>query len=109
MAARNQRSLPSLRLWLQSTTLLAVNAGYALLLGVNRSLNQAQRLEDHRQLVEALQSSASALEQAQQADAAFGLVVQLEPAATEQAPLQFQQGGTHVAGKSHSAPDGWRW
>ena len=93
MAARNQRSLPSLRLWLQSTTLLAVIAGYALLLGVNRSLNQAQRLEDHRQLVEALQSSASALEQAQQADAAFGLVVQLEPAATEQAALQFQQGG----------------
>ena len=90
---RNERSLPSLRLWLQSTTLLAVIAGYALLLGVNRSLNQAQRLEDHRQLVEALQSSASALEQAQQADAAFGLVVQLEPAATEQAALQFQQGG----------------
>ena len=93
MAARNQRSLPSLRLWLQSTTLLAVIAGYALLLGVNRSLNQAQRLEDHRQLVEALQSSASALEQAQQADAAFGLVVQLGPAGADQAPLQLQQDG----------------
>ena len=39
MAVRNQRSLPPLRLWLQSTTLLAVIAGYALLLGVNRSLN----------------------------------------------------------------------
>ena len=93
MAVRNQRSLPSLRLWLQSTTLLAVIAGYALLLGVNRSLNQAQRLEDHRQLVEALQSSASALEQAQQADAAFGLVVQLGPAGADQAPLQLQQDG----------------
>ena len=54
MVTPNQRSLPSLRLWLQSTTLLAVIAGYALLLGVNRSLNQAQRLDDHLQLVEAL-------------------------------------------------------
>ena len=93
MAVRNQRSLPPLRLWLQSTTLLAVIAGYALLLGVNRSLNQAQRLDDHRQLVETLRTSGSALEQAQQADAAFGLVAQLVPAGAEQAPLQFQQGG----------------
>ena len=93
MAAGNQRSLPSLRLWLQSTTLLAVIAGYALLLGVNRSLNQAQRLDDHRQLVEALQSSGSALEQAQQADAAFGLVAELEPAGEEQAPLRLQRRG----------------
>ena len=93
MAVHNQRLLPSLRLWLQSTTLLAVIAGYALLLGVNRSLNQAQRLDDHRQLVETLRTSGSALEQAQQADAAFGLVAQLVPAGAEQAPLQFQQGG----------------
>jgi len=93
MASGNQRSLPSLRLWLQSTTLLAVIAGYALLLGVNRSLNQAQRLDDHRQLVEALQSSGSALEQAQQADAAFGLVAELEPAWEEQAPLRLQRRG----------------
>ena len=89
MAVHNQRSLPPLRLWLQSTTLLAVIAGYALLLGVNRSLNQAQRLDDHRQLVETLRTSGSALEQAQQADAAFGLVAQLVPAGAEQAPLQF--------------------
>ena len=93
MAAGNQRSLPSLRLWLQSTTLLAVIAGYALLLGVNRSLNQAQRLDDHRQLVETLRNSGSALEQAQQADAAFGLVAELEPAGEEQAPLRLQRRG----------------
>ena len=93
MAAGNQRSLPSLRLWLQSTTLLAVIAGYALLLGVNRSLNQAQRLDDHRQLVETLRTSGSALEQAQQADAAFGLVAELEPAGEEQAPLRLQRRG----------------
>ena len=90
---RDQRSLPSLRLWLQSTTLLAVIAGYALLLGVNRSLNQAQRLEDHRQLVAALRSSASALDQLQRADAAFGLIALLEPAGAEQAPLSRQLGG----------------
>ncbi|MEC8440945.1 MAG: HAMP domain-containing sensor histidine kinase [Cyanobacteriota bacterium] len=93
MAMRDQRSLPSLRLWLQSTTLLAVIAGYALLLGVNRSLNQAQRLEDHRQLVAALRSSASALDQLQRADAAFGLIALLEPAGAEQAPLSRQLGG----------------
>ena len=44
MVTSNQRSLPSLLLWLQSTTLLAVIADYALLLGVNRFLNQAQHL-----------------------------------------------------------------
>ena len=93
MAVHNQRLLPSLRLWLQSTTLLAVIAGYTLLLGVNRSLNQAQRLEDHRQLVEALRTSASALNQAQQADTAFGLVADLEPAGEEQPPLPLKQGG----------------
>ena len=102
MAKPNQRSLPSLRLWLQSTTLLAVIAGYALLLGVNRSLNQAHRLEDHRQLVEALRSSPSALEQAQQADAAFGLITLLEPYGAEQAPLT-STGRTYLAGKSHPA------
>ena len=90
---RNQRSLPSLRLWLQSTTLLAVIAGYALLLGVNRFLNQAQRLDDHRQLVEALQSSDSALNQARRADAAFGLIAELEAPGDERAPLRLQQEG----------------
>ena len=93
MAVHNQRLLPSLRLWLQSTTLLAVIAGYTLLLGVNRSLNQAQRLQDHRQLVEALRTSGSALAQAQQADPAFGLVADLEPAGEEQVPLPLKQGG----------------
>ena len=78
---------------MQSTTLLAVIAGSALLLGVNRSLNQAQRLDAHRQLVETLRTPGSALDQAQQSDAAFGLVAQLVPAGAEQAPLQFQQGG----------------
>ena len=43
--------------------------------------------------METLRTSGSALEQAQQADAAFGLVAQLVPAGAEQAPLQFQQGG----------------
>ena len=68
-------------------------AGYALLLGVNRSLNQAQRLDDHRQLVETLRTSGSALEQAQQSDAAFGLVAELGSAGEAQAPLQLQRRG----------------
>ncbi|MFM7677104.1 MAG: sensor histidine kinase [Synechococcus sp.] len=45
---------PSLRLWLQSTTLLAVLAGYSLLLALNHSLTSLQRRQSHDQLVEHL-------------------------------------------------------
>ncbi|MFY8150383.1 MAG: sensor histidine kinase [Prochlorococcaceae cyanobacterium] len=45
---------PSLRLWLQSTTLLAVLAGYCLLLALNHTLTSLQRRQSHDQLVEHL-------------------------------------------------------
>lgn len=47
-----RRSLPSLRLWLQSTTVLAVLAGYALLLVLNDALADLQRLRAHQDLIE---------------------------------------------------------
>ncbi len=45
------RSLPSLRLWLQSSSLLAVVAGYSLLFAVSRGIAEADRLDRHQQLV----------------------------------------------------------
>ena len=48
------RSLPSLRLWLQSSSLLAVLAGYSLLFAVSRGIAEADRLDRHQQLVATL-------------------------------------------------------
>ena len=45
------RSLPSLRVWLQSTSLLAVVAGYSALFAFGNSLAEAERLERHQRLV----------------------------------------------------------
>ena len=53
------RPLPSLRLWLQSTILLAVIAGYCLLFAIHSSFAQRERRLLHRQLVTALIASAS--------------------------------------------------
>jgi signal transduction histidine kinase len=46
------RSLPSLRIWLQSTSLLAVVAGYSALFAFGSSLAEVERLERHQRLVE---------------------------------------------------------
>ena len=46
------RSLPSLRAWLQSTSLLAVVAGYASLFAFGTSLAEVERLERHQRLVD---------------------------------------------------------
>ena len=45
------RSLPSLRVWLQSTSLLAVVAGYVALFAFGSSLAEAERLDRHQRLV----------------------------------------------------------
>ena len=50
------RSLPSLRVWLQSTSLLAVVAGYVVLFAFGSSLAQAERLERHQRLVAQIRS-----------------------------------------------------
>ena len=45
------RSLPSLRVWLQSTSLLAVVAGFTALFAFGSALADAERLERHQRLV----------------------------------------------------------
>ena len=54
------RSLPSLRVWLQSTSLLAVVAGYTALFAFGSSLAEAERLERHQRLVEQISTGLSA-------------------------------------------------
>ena len=49
--------LRSLRLWLQSSTLIAVLAGYGLLLAVGAALMELERRQAHAQLVQALANS----------------------------------------------------
>lgn len=50
------RSLPSLRVWLQSTSLLAVVAGYTALFAFGSTLADAERLERHQRLVEQIRN-----------------------------------------------------
>ena len=50
-------ALPSLRLWLQSSSLLAVLAGYVLLLAFNQVVNNLQRQKAHRELVSQIAQS----------------------------------------------------
>ena len=50
------RSLPSLRVWLQSTSLLAVVAGYIALLAFGSSMAEAERLQRHQRLVGQIQA-----------------------------------------------------
>lgn len=81
----------SLRGWLQSSALLAVLAGYAVLLMVNQSLSSVQRRQGHQQLVDALKSS---LQQRAAADPEvrdsqlrnLGLELQIGPLVATQQP-----------------------
>ena len=50
------RSLPSLRVWLQSTSLLAVVAGYTALFAFGLFLADAERSERHQRLVHQIRS-----------------------------------------------------
>jgi two-component system OmpR family sensor kinase len=50
------RPLPSLRVWLQSTSLLAVVAGYIALLAFGSSMAEAERLQRHQRLVGQIQA-----------------------------------------------------
>jgi signal transduction histidine kinase len=55
----NRQSLPSLRLWLQSTATLAVIAGFTVLLGFSNALADLQRRQQHLRLVDVLATQAS--------------------------------------------------
>jgi len=58
-SGHHRQALPSLRLWLQSTSLLAVLAGYSLLLLLNQSVASWQRQQGHQDLVARLAQSGS--------------------------------------------------
>jgi signal transduction histidine kinase len=82
----------SLRGWLQSSALLAVLAGYALLLAANQSLASFQRRQVHQQLADSLKVS---LQQDRGADpdrrnaelSSLGLELQVMPLTATQQPL----------------------
>jgi signal transduction histidine kinase len=84
------RSLPSLRLWLLSTSTLSVIAGYALLLGVNGLLARQQRLQAHQQLVAALRAQPSQSHPITAAAALFGVEVSVLTNGEEQSPVLEQ-------------------
>ena len=107
MAKPNQRSLPSLRLWLQSTTLLAVIAGYALLLGVNRYLNHAQRLEITASWWRPCDRLPQPWSRPSRRMLPLAWSLSWCLPVQNRLPCSFNR-GTHLAGKSHSAAEGWR-
>ena len=82
--------LRSLRLWLQSSTLIAVLAGYGLLLAVGAALMELERRQAHGQLVQTLANSlASASPTEAEAELGryrpLGLLAWLEPRQPSQA------------------------
>ena len=84
------RPLPSLRLWLLSTSVLSVIAGYALLLALHSTISAKWRLNSHQQLVQAVVRRPDA-------PAPLGVELSLLPDGPEQSPwLQ-------------SDPDGEAW
>ena len=74
------RSLPSLRVWLQSTSLLAVVAGYTALFSFGSFLADAERSERHQRLVDQIRNGLSTGELSLPLPQGFGAQVALVPA-----------------------------
>ena len=74
------RSLPSLRVWLQSTSLLAVVAGYTALFAFGSFLADAERSERHQRLVNQIRNGLSTGELSLPLPQGFGVQVALVPA-----------------------------
>jgi two-component system OmpR family sensor kinase len=74
------RSLPSLRVWLQSTSLLAVVAGYTALFAFGSFLANAERLERHQRLVDQIRNGLSTGELSLPLPQGFGVQAALAPA-----------------------------
>ena len=74
------RSLPSLRVWLQSTSLLAVVAGYTALFAFGSFLANVERLERHQRLVDQIRNGLSTGELSLPLPQGFGVQVALVPA-----------------------------
>jgi len=89
-ASSRARALPSLRLWLQSTSLLAVLAGYTLLLVLNQAVASLQRVKAHKELVAQL---ALARPLPAVVTALPGLQAQRVPGLLQQEPLLSERDG----------------
>ena len=95
------RPAASLRLWLQSTTIMAVLAGYTILVVLTLSLNRIERLQAHQQLIDRI--STALLQRVRTANQfppvvaemlMPGLAVKLLPTGSEFEPrLQWQADG----------------
>ena len=73
------RPLPSLRVWLQSTSLLAVVAGYTALFAFGSSLADVERLERHQRLVNQISNGLSTGELSLPLPQGFGVQAALVP------------------------------
>ena len=85
------RSLPSLRLWLQSSSLLAVLAGYSLLFAVSRGISEADRLDRHQQLVTTLSRELRSGQLQLPLPIGLGVEARWTAPASEAPPSQVQQ------------------
>ncbi len=85
------RSLPSLRLWLQSSSLLAVLAGYSLLFAVSRGIAEADRLDRHQQLVTTLSRELRSGQLQLPLPIGLGVEARWTAPASEAPPSQVQQ------------------
>ena len=89
------RPLPSLRVWLQSTSLLAVVAGYSLLFVVSSNLRQERRLQAHQQQADALIEQQRLISSTEPELSGLGLQLTLLDSGTESAPqLQLDADGS---------------
>ena len=86
-------SLPSLRLWLLSTSVLTVIAGFSLLLGINRFLALNQRHLAHEDLVRSLLVDQRTFASNSRFLAPLGVELLLLPPGQEQSPLLVQGQG----------------
>ena len=92
MRSRGHSPLPSLRLWLQSTILLAVVAGYSTLYAFSSVLMNDERANRHRQLVSMLQRELSSGTIALPLPSGFGVEAQWLNGADVQPPTLVVNG-----------------
>lgn len=98
------RSLTSLRIWLQSTSLLAVVAGYSALFAFGSSLAEAERLERHQQLVDQIRSGVNSGALALPLPPAFGVQAVLVPSGSPREITTFREQWFLLADKPQSIP-----
>ena len=95
------RSLPSLRLWLQSTSLLAVVAGYTALFAFGSFLAMAERLERHQRLVDQIRTGITTEVLSLPLPEGFGLqAVLVEDTPPEPPTLRFIDGAYWLTSRS---------